>query len=67
MTNNGNSTSLNAKHVQNKAAKKANKNRPRKSRPSDINRKPTNYPTFEKPAEYSISDAAPAPVTKKSE
>merc|ERR1711862_712253 len=37
------SFSLDAKHVQKKATKKANRNRPRKSRPSDINRKPTNY------------------------
>lgn len=61
------STSLDAKHVQNKAAKKANHNRPKKSRPSDINRKPVVYPSFEKPSEYTISDAAAAPVTKKSE
>lgn len=61
------STSLDAKHVQNKAARKANHNRPKKSRPSDINRKPVVYPSFEKPSEYTISDAAAAPVTKKSE
>jgi hypothetical protein len=58
--------SLNAKHVQNKAAKKANHNRPRKSRPSDINRKPVVYPSFEKPAEYTISDA-PAVLAVKPE
>ncbi len=62
-----NSTSLDAKHVNNKAAKKAAHNRPKKSRPSDINRKPTVYPSFEKPAEFTISDAPAAPVTKKSE
>ncbi|KAL3772831.1 hypothetical protein ACHAW5_009508 [Stephanodiscus triporus] len=50
------SVSLDAKHANDKAAKKANANRPRKSRPSDINRKPTNYPTFVKPPEYTISD-----------
>lgn len=61
------STSLNAKHVQNKAAKKSNHNRPRKSRPSDINRKAVVYPSFVKPSEYTISDAVAAPVTKKSE
>lgn len=61
------STSLDAKHVQNKAARKANHNRPKKSRPSDINRKPVVYPSFEKPSEYTISDAPAAPVTKKSE
>jgi len=53
-----------AKHANNKAAKKANHNRPRKSRPSDINRKPVVYPTFDKPAEYTISDAPATPVTK---
>jgi hypothetical protein len=58
---------LDAKHVMNKAAKKANKNRPRKSRPSDINRKPVVYPSFESPPEYTISDAPAAPVAKKSE
>jgi len=63
----GNSTSLDAKHVNNKAAKKAAHNRPKKSRPSDINRKPVVYPSFEKPAEFTISDAPAAPVTKKSE
>jgi hypothetical protein len=61
------SVTLNAKHVQKKATKKHADRRPKKSRPSDINRKPTNYPTFEKPAEYSISDDAPTPVTKKAE
>jgi hypothetical protein len=58
---------LDAKHVQKKAAKKHAHNRPRKSRPSDINRKPVVYPSFEKPSEYTISDAVAAPVTKKSE
>mmetsp|Transcript_20082 Transcript_20082/g.43051 ORF Transcript_20082/g.43051 Transcript_20082/m.43051 type:complete len:80 (-) Transcript_20082:275-514(-) len=47
---------LDAKHANNKAAKKANHDRPRKSRPSDINRKPTNYPTWESPPEYTISE-----------
>jgi len=50
--------------VNNKATKKAQHNRPRKSRPSDINRKPVVYPSFEKPSEYTISDAAAAPVAK---
>lgn len=55
------SVSLDAKHVNNKAAKKANHDRPRKSRPSDINRKPTNYPQWNDaedgpmPTEYTIS------------
>ena len=53
---NGSSVALDAKHANNKAAKKANHDRPRKSRPSDINRKPTNYPTWENPPEYTISD-----------
>ena len=48
------SVCLDAKHVNNKAAKKAHKNRPKKSRPSDINRAPVVYPTFTKPAEYTI-------------
>ncbi|KAL3783690.1 hypothetical protein HJC23_000099 [Cyclotella cryptica] len=48
--------SLNAKHANNKAAKKANHNRPRKSRPSDIHRKPTDYPTWVNPPEYTIID-----------
>eukprot|EP00577_Skeletonema_sp_RCC1716_P031929 CAMPEP_0113389782 /NCGR_PEP_ID=MMETSP0013_2-20120614/9810_1 /TAXON_ID=2843 ORGANISM="Skeletonema costatum, Strain 1716" /NCGR_SAMPLE_ID=MMETSP0013_2 /ASSEMBLY_ACC=CAM_ASM_000158 /LENGTH=78 /DNA_ID=CAMNT_0000272881 /DNA_START=52 /DNA_END=288 /DNA_ORIENTATION=+ /assembly_acc=CAM_ASM_000158 len=50
------SISLDAKHANNKAAKKAAHNRPKKSRPSDINRKPTNYPTWDSPPEYTISD-----------
>ena len=45
---------LSAKHANNKAAKKAAHNRPRKSRPSDINRKPPNYPTVVSPPEYTI-------------
>lgn len=49
-----NSVCLDAKHVNNKGAKKAAKRRPKKSRPSDINRKPVVYPSFEKPAEYTI-------------
>eukprot|EP00957_Ditylum_brightwellii_P134179 10230139-Ditylum_brightwellii.AAC.1 len=32
---------------------------PKKSYPSDINCKPINYPSFDKPPEYTISDAAP--------
>ena len=59
-----NSITLNAKHVQNKAARKAAHNRPKKHRPSDINRKPVVYPSFEKPAEYTISDAAAVLATK---
>mmetsp|Transcript_18881 Transcript_18881/g.24985 ORF Transcript_18881/g.24985 Transcript_18881/m.24985 type:complete len:96 (+) Transcript_18881:114-401(+) len=55
---------LSAKHVQKKAAKRMHHRRPKKSRPSDINRKPTDYPTFEKPPEYTISDAAPVLASK---
>mmetsp|Transcript_23005 Transcript_23005/g.32411 ORF Transcript_23005/g.32411 Transcript_23005/m.32411 type:complete len:92 (-) Transcript_23005:188-463(-) len=62
-----NAICLEAKHVQKKAARKAAHNRPKKSRPSDINRKPTIYPSFEKPSEYSVSDAPAVPVTKKSD
>jgi hypothetical protein len=49
-----------AKHVRDKAAKWAKAKRPRKSRPSDINRTPIVYEihSYAKPAEYSISDAA---------
>lgn len=36
-------------HVQDKAAKKHNSCRPRKHRPSDINRKPPSYPTLPEP------------------
>jgi hypothetical protein len=47
-----------AKHVKDKAAKWAKAKRPRKSRPSDINRAPIIYElhSLVKPAEYSISD-----------
>mmetsp|Transcript_18475 Transcript_18475/g.25423 ORF Transcript_18475/g.25423 Transcript_18475/m.25423 type:complete len:97 (+) Transcript_18475:155-445(+) len=55
---------LDAKHVNKKAAKRMHHRRPRKSRPSDINRKPTDYPTFEKPPEYTITDAPPVLATK---
>ena len=50
------SVSLDAKHANNKAAKKANHNRPRKSRPSDIHRKPVVYDEIIKPPEYTIID-----------
>jgi Family of unknown function (DUF5323) len=55
-----------AKHVQEKAARWAKSKRPRKSRPSDINRKPIVYQIHSmiKPAEYSISDAPAAPMPK---
>jgi hypothetical protein len=38
-----------AHHVKDKAAKKHNANRPRKSRLSDINRTPPSYPTLPEP------------------
>jgi hypothetical protein len=55
-----------AKHVNDKAARWAKAKRPRKSRPSDINRTPTTYQvhSIAKPAEYDISAEAASPVTK---
>lgn len=60
------STACFAKHANDKAAKWAASKRPKKSRPSDVNRKAPVYELHNmvKPAEYSISDAAPQPVTK---
>lgn len=60
------STACFAKHVQKKAAKWAADKRPKKSRPSDINRKPITYElhTMTKPAEYSISDEPAVSVVK---
>lgn len=59
-------TALCAKHVNDKAAKWAKSKRPRKSRPSDINRAPVVYAihSFQKPAEYDISSDAAAPMAK---
>jgi hypothetical protein len=56
-----------AKHANDKAAKWAASKRPKKSRPSDINRKPIEYElhTMTKPAEYNIDSAAPEPVAAK--
>mmetsp|Transcript_34516 Transcript_34516/g.41292 ORF Transcript_34516/g.41292 Transcript_34516/m.41292 type:complete len:95 (+) Transcript_34516:66-350(+) len=59
-----NAICLDAKHVNKKAARKSNHTRPRKSRPSDINRKVPVYPSFEKPPEYTISDAPATPVVR---
>ena len=60
-------SSLEAKHVNKKATKKHQDRRPKKSRPSDINRKPVEYPDAgTAPPEYTISDA-PAVVAKKPE
>ena len=49
-----------------KAAKWAKSKRPRKSRPSDINRAPIIYDihSFKKPAEYDISDEAAVLMVK---
>jgi hypothetical protein len=60
------SSALYAKHVQKKAAKWAKDKRPRKSRLSDINRKPVVYEltSITKPAEYDISDAPASPAKK---
>ena len=57
-----------AKHVNDKAARWAKAKRPRKSRPSDINRTPTTYEihSFEKPAEYTVTDAPPSIPPKPS-
>jgi hypothetical protein len=57
-----------AKHVNDKAARWAKAKRPRKSRPSDINRTPTIYAihSFQKPSEYTISDAPASPMPKPS-
>jgi len=60
-------TCLDAKHVNDKGARWAKAKRPRKSRLSDINRAPPNYPSISKPAEYTISDADPVPAVKPSE
>jgi hypothetical protein len=55
-----------AKHVNKKAARWARDKRPRKSRLSDINRKPTVYELhfIDKPPEYTISDAPPQLAAK---
>lgn len=55
-----------AKHVNDKAARWAKSKRPRKSRPSDINRTPVMYQlqSLVKPAEYSISDEPASPMPK---
>ncbi|VEU36197.1 unnamed protein product [Pseudo-nitzschia multistriata] len=59
-------TCLSAKHVNDKAAKWAKSKRPRKSRPSDINRAPIDYAihSYQKPAEYDISSEPAAPMAK---
>lgn len=59
-------SALCAKHVNDKAAKWAKSKRPRKSRPSDINRAPIVYAihSYQKPAEYDISSDAAAPMAK---
>ncbi|CAB9509935.1 expressed unknown protein [Seminavis robusta] len=55
-----------AKHVNDKAAKWAASKRPKKSRPSDINKTPPIYElhSIQKPSEFTISDAPATPVTK---
>eukprot|EP00531_Pseudo-nitzschia_arenysensis_P005554 CAMPEP_0116123222 /NCGR_PEP_ID=MMETSP0329-20121206/4632_1 /TAXON_ID=697910 /ORGANISM="Pseudo-nitzschia arenysensis, Strain B593" /LENGTH=94 /DNA_ID=CAMNT_0003617121 /DNA_START=70 /DNA_END=354 /DNA_ORIENTATION=- len=59
-------TALCAKYVNDKAAKWAKSKRPRKSKPSDINRAPIVYAihSYEKPAEYDISSEPAAPMAK---
>lgn len=55
-----------AKHVNDKAAKWAASKRPKKHRPSDINRKPVVYElhSIQKPPEYTISDEPAVPMPK---
>jgi len=62
-----NSTACQAKHVNDKAARWAAAKRPKKSRPSDINRTPVVYEltSLTKPAEYTVSDA-PAQIPERS-
>ena len=59
-------SALSAKYVNDKAAKWAKSKRPRKSRPSDINRAPITYAihSYEKPAEYDISSEPAVPMAK---
>ena len=59
----GNS-SLEAKHVNKKATKKHADRRPKKSRMSDIVRKPVEYPEVPSVPEYTISDAPASPAAK---
>mmetsp|Transcript_6360 Transcript_6360/g.9697 ORF Transcript_6360/g.9697 Transcript_6360/m.9697 type:complete len:173 (+) Transcript_6360:113-631(+) len=51
-----------AKHVNNKAAKKARHDRPKKTRPSDIKKGYKHYALYdiEKPPEFTITDEEPA-------
>ena len=59
-------TALDAKYVNDKAAKWAKAKRPRKSRQSDINRSPTVYDihSYAKPPEYDILSDPAAPMAK---
>lgn len=61
-----NSTACEAKYVNDKAARWAAAKRPKKSRPSDINRTPVVYEltSIVKPAEYTVSNAPPQPAKK---
>jgi len=61
------STALDAKHVQDKAARWAKAKRPRKSRPSDIKKTMKVYELYSivKPAEYEISSQPASPAMKK--
>ena len=53
-------------HRNDKAARWAKAKRPRKSRPSDINKTPVVYEihSFQKPAEFTISDEPAKAITK---
>jgi len=61
-----NNSVCHATHVNDKAAKWAASKRPKKSRPSDINRTPPTYEihSVKKPAEFTINDAPATPVVK---
>jgi hypothetical protein len=61
-----NRTACFAKHANDKAAKWAAAKRPKKKRPSDINRKPIEYElhSLQKPPEYTIQGGAASPAPK---
>jgi len=55
-----------AHHVQKKATKHHEHSRPRKSRPSDINRKPTDYPELPDIPWYTVTSGSKSGSTSKS-
>ena len=52
-----------AHHVQKKATKKHQATRPRKSRPSDMNRKPPQYPQIPEQPWMTVTESAPSRST----